>query len=305
MGWDSAKELGTIQGLAFLFWVYRWFGRFSFKLALAPVLIWFFIFKTVPRKASREYLGHVLKRPVGMRDCIRHYFTFGESVLDKLIAWNGGFSLSAVEFHGHEIIKKTLAEGKGCLLIGSHLGNLEVSRVLSTLRPNLEVHVLGHTKNSKNFNAIMKRLDPSSRMNLHEVTELDAGLAAWMSERVSQGAVVVVTGDRLPVGGGQRVGTVSFFGKEAAFPYGPYILAATLGCPTMLFFCLRRPSDQPKYFDVYYEAFEERIVLPRTDRERTLKALASRYAARLEYYCSKAPYQWYNFYPFWLQSSLA
>ncbi len=302
MRWDSAQEVGVfVRGLAFLLWVHRLFGRWPFRAAACPVVFWFYAFNPARRRASREFLSRALKRPAGPLDCFRHFFSFAEAVLDKLIAWHQGFGLSDVEFHGLEEIEKILSAGRGCVLLGSHLGNLEIGRVLSKLRPGLELHVLTHTRHAENFNRIIKQIDPSSQVNLHQVAELDAGMAAWLSQRVDRGAVIVMAGDRVPIGAGTRVGAASFLGVDADFPQGPYILAAALGCPVLLVFCLRRPAG-PKSFDVYYEPFAERIALPRAGREAALQALVARYAARLERYCALAPYQWFNLYPFWRDS---
>ena len=49
----------------------------------------------------------------------------------------------------------------------------------------------------------------------------------------------------------------------------------------------------------YLEPFAERIELPRRARAEHLAVWTQRYAARLEHYCCKAPYQWFNFYDFW------
>ena len=35
------------------------------------------------------------------------------------------------------------------------------------------------------------------------------------------------------------------------------------------------------------------------ERAGALDALARHYASRLEHYCLRAPYQWFNFYEFW------
>jgi predicted LPLAT superfamily acyltransferase len=294
MRWDAAKELGSVRGLAFLFWVYRILGRWPYRLFAAPVVLWAFAFKPVSRQASMEYLSRALKRPAGAADCLRLFFSFADSILDKFIAWNRGFDLSDVEYHGLEVFNKVLASGRGCVLIVSHLGTLEVGRALSSkLHPGLELQVLMHTRHAENFNRILKQLDPSSQMNLHQV--------AFLSQRLERGAVVVVAGDRVPIGAGQRVGAATFLGGEADFPQGPYILAAALGCPILLSFCLRRPRG-PKSFDLYFEPFEERLALPRKGRDQALQALIGRYAARLEHYCAQAPFQWYNFHPFWRDS---
>ena len=39
--------------------------------------------------------------------------------------------------------------------------------------------------------------------------------------------------------------------------------------------------------------------MPRKERDRVLTDLVAQYAARLEYYCRRAPLQWFNFYQFW------
>jgi predicted LPLAT superfamily acyltransferase len=293
--WGSLQELGSARGLAFLFWVQRHLGRLPFRLLLYPVLLWFFLFKPTPRRASKEFLGRALMRPATWRMSLRHFGSFAEALLDKLVAWNGGFALSDVEFHGRDAVEARLAKKEGLILIGSHLGNLEICRVLSKWRPGLELHVLVHTRHAENFNRVLKKLDPSSQLNLHQVSGVDSSLAAWMSERVSQGAVLLIAGDRVPLRSGKTT-TALFFGAPAPFAQGPWVLAHALGCPVHLLFCLR----QGRGFEVDFEPFEERVSLPRgASRDAALQSLVSRYASRLEARAAKNPYQWFNFYPFW------
>ena len=92
-----------------------------------------------------------------------------------------------------------------------------------------------------------------------------------------------------------RTSRAPFLGEDAAFSHGPYVLAALMGCPVYLMFCLREGNGHT----VYFERFAERISLPRHDRQTTLDGLVNRYARRLEYYCLRAPLQFYNFYDFW------
>jgi len=73
------------------------------------------------------------------------------------------------------------------------------------------------------------------------------------------------------------------------------VLAHALGCPVYLFFCLKERDGHRLYF----EPFAERIALPRRERAAHLAEHARRYAERLEYYCRKAPFQWFNFFDFW------
>jgi predicted LPLAT superfamily acyltransferase len=93
---------------------------------------------------------------------------------------------------------------------------------------------------------------------------------------------------------------VEFLGEPAPFAHGPFILASLLECPVYLFFCLREGNG----YRIYCEPFAERIVLPRGERVPRLREYLQQYARRLEAYCMKAPYQWFNFYDFWRRDAL-
>jgi predicted LPLAT superfamily acyltransferase len=108
---------------------------------------------------------------------------------------------------------------------------------------------------------------------------------------------VVIAGDRTPVGGHGRVSRVPFFGRPAPLPQGPWVLAALLGCPVRLLFCLRTTAG----WEVAIEDFAERVVLPRGDRQAMVEGYATRYAGRLEAWARRDPLQWYNFFDFWAQ----
>ena len=84
-------------------------------------------------------------------------------------------------------------------------------------------------------------------------------------------------------------------GSSAAFAHGPWIMGALLGCPVYLLFCLPKGEN----YSLTVERFAERIDLPREHRQDALCDYASRYAQRLEHYAAAAPFQWFNFFPFW------
>lgn len=294
-GWSALQETTSVRGLLVLFWLYRALGRLPFRVALYPVLAWYFLTRSLPRRASLEFLTRALGRKARWRDGLHHYLSFAEAILDKLLALSDAFQLSDVTFVNREPFAELLSRKQGCLLVSSHLGNVEICRVLSKWRPELELHVLVHTRHAERFNRVVRRLSPNSQVNLYQVTELDAGLAAWMSERLSRGAVIVIAGDRVPVGDG-RVCPAPFLGEEAPFAQGPYLLAHALGCPVQLLFCVRRGRG----FEVTLEPFADTIRLPRgAGREAGVQALTQRYAARLEAHARRDPFQWFNFYPYW------
>jgi predicted LPLAT superfamily acyltransferase len=294
--WAAINEVSFVAGMRLLFWVCRTFGRWPFRVLLYPVLCWFLLVNGRARRVSADYLRRVRAyTPVPRLGVLRHFAAFGESILDKMLLWGGMVDVDQVRLHGADALDATLAAGQGALLICSHFGNMELSRVLSRRRPDIKLTVLVHTRHAQAFNRMLARLNPDSELNLMQVTELSAGTAMLLSERVQRGELVVIAGDRIPVSSRPRVALADFLGQQAAFPIGPYVLASALQCPVFLLFPVQRGNDAALHF----ELFRNSLRLPRQGRDAALAALAADYAQRLQHYCTQAPLQWFNFYDFW------
>jgi predicted LPLAT superfamily acyltransferase len=294
--WASINELSFVAGMRLMFWIFRWFGRWPFRLVLYPVLAWYVLSKPLPRRASQEFLRRVAGRTAsGAPGVMRHFGAFGESILDKMLLWGGLFDFDTVDLHGGDLIADAVAAGRGGLLVCAHLGNLELCRVLSRQRNDVKLTVLVHTKHAQAFNAMLGRLNPDSQLNLMQVTEMSPATAMQLSERVARGEFVVIAGDRVPVSLHPRVAVADFIGAPAAFPVGPHMLASILQCPVYLLFSMRRDGRS----EVHFEHFRDQVRIPRQGREAALQALAADYARRLEHHTLRAPLQWFNFYDFW------
>jgi predicted LPLAT superfamily acyltransferase len=299
--WAQINEASFVLGMRLLFWICRIFGRGPFRIVLYPVVAWYVLTQPAARAASADYLrrinamGGAPRAKPGMPDVMRHFAAFAESILDKMLLWGGLFDLENTRYHGRELLDQLVGEQRGALLVCSHLGNMELCRVLSRRRTGLKLTVLVHTKHATAFNDMLAQLDPDSRMNLLQVTEMSAATAAMLAEKVAQGEFVVIAGDRIPVSGNPRVALAKFMGEPAPFPVGPYVLASLLECPIFLMFALCTANGP----EVHVELFRESLRLPRKGRDEVLAALTAEYAGRLEHYCLRAPLQWFNFYDFW------
>lgn len=299
--WAHINEASFVGGMRLLFWICRRFGRWPFRLVLHPVLLWYVVTKPAARAASMQYLQRVCvsgKTPgirPGIVTVIRHFGSFAEGILDKLLLWGGLFPLESARITGQDCIVEAIESGRGGLLICSHLGNLELCRVLSKRRNGMKLTVLVHTRHAQAFNQMLATLDPQSQLNLLQVTEMSPATAMLLNERVARGEFVVIAGDRIPVAPNPRVAMAPFLGAPAPFPVGPYVLASVLQCPVFLIFS----SQIGSAYEICFERFRDTIRLPRKDRDDALAALAVDYAARLERHCLRAPLQWFNFYDFW------
>jgi predicted LPLAT superfamily acyltransferase len=302
--WARLEERGVYVGLRIMLWTYRVLGRRGFSLLMYPVIGYFFIFDSEARRSSRAFLTRVHATPLGrktfidkpgLRQSYHHFLSFGEAILDKLWAWAGGIGEDDIIYENREIFDELQLSGRGGLLIASHLGNMEVCRALGQLSLGLKLNVLVHTKHAPNFNRLLNQVGPASSVSLIQTTEVSPATAMMLHNRIAQGEFVVIVGDRTPVNQSPRQGWAPFFGQPAPFPQGPFILASILECPVQLIFCIKRAGQH----HIIFENFSNLINIPRRNRTKILDECVATYATRLEYYCSKDPLQWFNFFDFW------
>lgn len=305
--WSEISEATSVLGIKILFAVYRASGRAVFNVLLFPVITYYFCSKSRARRASRDYLKRIRALGGIPADAslwfwsIKHFFRFGSGLLDKLAAWSGGSGLGNVRYFRCRELLDGIARGEGCVIIASHLGNMEISRMLADTQKRVRLNVLVHTKHAEKFNRILREVDETSCLNLMQVSEISPATAVMLNEKVQAGEVVVIAGDRTAVSGNVRNSEVTFLDGRALLPQGPYILASILHCPVYLMFCVR---DELGY-QVILEHFANEISLPRKRREAELANCAQHFADRLGYYALHYPLQWFNFFDFWARPTPA
>jgi predicted LPLAT superfamily acyltransferase len=304
--WAQLAERGSAWGILLVAWAYKNLGRDFARLVLAPAVAWFFLTGNHARTASLHYLERVRIRygpdaaPAPTRRTVfRHMMAFAESGLDKLAAWSGHIDVSDVEIPDMAAFDDIGRSGRGALFIGTHLGNLEMARALGVRAGALKVNAIVYTAHARRFVAALTRANPAVADNVIEVDELGPDTAIALRERIERGEVLVIAGDRTPPADNGRVVSVDFFGAQANFPEGPFVLAHILECPVYLLVCLR---ERDRY-RVYLEPLAQRVRLQRGGREAALKTHIQDFARRLEGYCLRAPLQWFNFYDFWRSST--
>lgn len=299
--WADINEFSFLAGMRLLLWLRRVLGRWPFRVALYPVVLWYWITKPAARVASHQYLWRIAEqggasaRKPGYFSVLRHFISFAESILDKMLLWSGTIEADSVKYRNLELIAAQLASKRGALLICCHFGNLELCRVLSKRMRGLKMTVLIHTKHAEKFNRLLARLNPESRVDVMEVTELSPATAILLAGKIAEGEFIAIAGDRIPVAPNPRVAFATFLGSPAPFPVGPYILASLFQCPVYLLFTLHDGAAA----EIHFELFRESVCLTRKNRDHMLAELVAEYARRLEYFCRRAPLQWYNFYDFW------
>jgi predicted LPLAT superfamily acyltransferase len=302
--WAGISEYGSVYGMRFMLAVYSLCGTTVFKICLFPVVLFYTCFHGIARSASFDYrvkmhafnpdfpapkFGH----------SFLHIWSFATALLDKMSVWMGKITRRDVVIHNGEIIDELLDSGQGAVIMISHLGNFEICQALSEDRPRLQLIALQHTKHAEKFNQLLDQHNKGTRVEFMQVTELDVGKAMILSERISQGHFVAISADRVAINNAERALTKNFLGHPAQFPTGPFVLANTLAAPVLSIQCIKQNGVYNIYFDVLRAAHK----FSRKERAIATDNLLAAYVKNLEHYCLKAPWQWYNFYPFWQEQS--
>lgn len=296
--WARLPERGVYLGLKFCAMLSRLAGPTGRRLLVSPVVLYFFTTGKTQRRASYDFLTRALGRPPTRREQWLHFLNFGLRALDVFQGWTGKLPADQLQAEDPAQLAAIAAEKKGCLMVVAHLGNVEVVRALIAPAIRDKVTVLVHTRNAVNFNRIISENTGDYASNLVQVTEIGPETLIALRTRLENGGIVIIAGDRTPVLSHGHCVHAPFFGKDAPFPTGPWLLAALLECPVYLMQCLQRDGR----YHLSIAPFSRRITLPRTSRQDALRTIVARYAATLEKQAAAAPLQWYNFFDFWGQA---
>jgi predicted LPLAT superfamily acyltransferase len=303
--WTEMAERGSQGALRFIRWVYRTFGHRATIAFLTPVVAYFFVTGRPTRRASIDYLrtlwattgGRVAlggARPT-WRHVFRHVHEFAEHIVDRMIVWSGDTETIQIDYEGTEILLELSQRRRGAILLGSHLGSYDLLRSVAE-RTGVTLNVLIFTANAARINSFFERMHPN--LKLHMIP-FELGSIRWVFDlkaAIERGELVGVLGDRVWESERERSVSVTFLGRRARFPLGPFLLQAVLGCPIILTGCFRTGAGRYRAVAIPFAAAG---VVPRSDRRKYAEELAQRYAHELEQWCMRAPYQWFNFFDFW------
>ncbi len=295
--WLERKERGSPFLIRLIARVALSAGRSVARVLLYPITAYFLLFMPRARRASRDYLTRVLERPVRLRDLFRHFHYFAAIVLDRVYLLSERWENFEIELSGPELLLEQVRQGRGCVLLGSHLGSFEVLRCLAETIPDLRVRPLMYKANAERTNRVLNALNPRIGSQVIAIGEPDS--LFQVQEALGRGEMVGILGDRLTREDKSVVCT--FLGSPAHFPAGPLLIAGLLEVPVLLFFGLYQGGRR---YRIHLESLTSGFHLERDTRQQQLTEWTQAYVDRLEHYCREAPFNWFNFFDFWDEAKI-
>ena len=135
-------------------------------------------------------------------------------------------------------------------------------------------------------------MKPASGVKVISPDQYLGGVVEIM-KALEQGDVVSIMGDRTYGAAGI---SVDFMGAPALFPYSAFQVAASAGCPVAVMLSAKTDlgSYRVEIADVLWPTLNRK-----GDRRQQLRQWVQEYAAILEAYLSKHPFQYFIFHDLW------
>ncbi|WP_158289953.1 lipid A biosynthesis acyltransferase [Ramlibacter sp. WS9] len=289
--WSDKAERGSAWLIALIVWLARVAGRPLCRGLLYPIVFYFVATDATARRASAEFLATVNGRPARLRDIFAHIYSFAATLLDRVYMAAGEFDRFEVTIEGLPLVDRLTEGGRGCVLLGSHLGSFDLL-------------MLAHRAMDGRPVSVMMQFDPRARLrriagidehalNVIALGRPESYLRAH--EALERGEIVGLLADRVDGAGASL--PAQFFGKRALLPVAPHVLAARAQAPVVMCFGLYEGGNRYRI-----EFAEFGPAAPGSARGAALQPVVDRYASLLEQYARRYPLNWFNFYPYWAAS---
>lgn len=276
--WRDRPERGSLGLKRLIIWIALHAGRGVCRVLLVPICAYFLVTAPAARRASREFLARATGRPAGWREAFAHLLTFATTLLDRVFLVHGRHRALDVTVTNDQAFEDAIAQGRGVLLLGAHLGSFEMLGVIGSVERQLVVNMVMHLEDSRGLRELLAGSAMKVPYNIIPLGQ--PGSMMRVRECLARGEVVGILADR--VFGDEATREIAFFGSPARFSLSPFRLARITGAPVVAVYGLYRGNRR---YEIVFEA------LPGPDPEP--------YVAALERQARAAPYNWFNFYDYW------
>jgi len=311
--WSEEKEaIKTNKPLKIILFLLKKLPSPLVHTVCYPIAFFYLIFNSHARKFARGYQkqlreftnGKVPKRISAYKQIL----SFALCLVEKMEGWLGKVSFDRITLQDDDIkeLVEHLNRGESALMMVSHSGNMELMRSMHDYAAKLcgrkfPVVIIMDMQMSENFTQTLKEINPEYTTNVIDASNFGPESMILIQEQIEKGALIVAAGDRTSVHNQEKVIIKSFLGREAKFPYGVFLIPALVKLPVYFMFGMR---EKLSIFNPQYNIFINKSKVDfsnsnRTNREGLIEGCCGEFVEKLEEFCVKYPYQWYNFFNFW------
>ena len=232
--WRAQPERGSRNAMRLIIWLALHCGRPLCRVLLVPISAYYFITAPLARRSSQVFLGRALGCQPTWRDSLFHLIVFATTLLDRVYLVNGRQREFTVDVKNEETVRDAMRHGRGCLLLGSHLGSFEMLGIIGSVERRLVLNVVMHLDQSAHLRNLIAAPDQVLPYNVIPLGHPGSMLRA--RECLARGEVVGILADRIYAD--EPTLSLPFLGHSARFSLSPWRLAKLTGAPMVAVFGL-------------------------------------------------------------------
>lgn len=287
--WIKRPEKGSQSAIRLMAWASFFFGRNLSRPIIYLIALFYLVFAASARKASKQYLRHVLGHCPTLRDQYKHFLYFSTVTQDRLYMLAGRFEYFEFSISGESIIRKALSNGSGLMLYGAHFGSFEAVRFTARTEERLKLSLLMYEDNGRKLLDLLRKISPEFSESIIPLGSITSMIEA--KERLEKGHMIGLLADRSVNDESGKF--YEFLGRSANFPVGPFKLHRLFKCPALFITGIYLGANR---YEIKF------IDLLQTSDPTSTNQLQATYVHTFEQMCLAHPYNWFNFYDFWDQA---
>lgn len=215
-------------------------------------------------------------------------YRMGQVVIDRFALYAGKrFDLQSDDM---AVFYRLAAGAPGFVQVSSHVGNYEMAGY--SLHASKRMYALVFSGETATVMQQRAAMFDKSNIEMIPIAD-DMSHLFTMNNALRDGGIVSMPGDRM-FGSTKRF-PCAFFGAPAAFPAGPFMLAAQRSAAMLAVFVMK---EGIRRYRVIIKQIGEDLDASLPSRSRAA-AMAESFAGELEAVVRQYPTQWFNFYDFW------
>jgi len=290
----KGKTRGGLTGYKIFLFLLENFGIKAAYSLLYFVASYFVLFVGKARNPMYYYFNTILGFNFlkSTKYLFKNNIVFGKVIIDKVVMMANLPNNFTFDFEGEEYLHQ-MANNKGGLIIGAHVGNWEIAGHLLE-RINTKVYIVMLEAEHQKIKTMLDNVMTKKSMNIITIKD-DMSHLFQIKDALLNNQIVAIHGDRfLPE---SKTITCNFLGKDAKFPTGPFYIAMKYKKPVTFVSSVKETNTHYHFTatkpTIY--ANSNKII----EREKILKQLVSDYIIELQNTIKKFPEQWFNYYYFW------
>ena len=293
----TGRSLAGLWGEKLFYRFCNLYGRILTYGAIAASVPFFLSFRKRVRNASFDFFSRVYGTSNRLRllwhtSC--QFWCWGACWADRSFIFGGGIKRYRFNREGTRYFEEALRSKKGLFVITAHVGNYELGAWMLRRDSGLVVNIALIDDEERRVRRFLDQMQGEYRPRIIRLSRSSFSSIAVL-KALREGEIVGIQADRVV---DKNAIAVDFFGFKALFPKGPLTLSLATGAPILITFTLKRGWNR------YVIVIDKPIFPPEnsSDREPALRDLAEKVALHIEEIVRRHPHQWFNFYPYWIDS---